>query len=43
LSININYVKKYHKGRGGYVEMDDATIIEVSQRKKDDFIAKLKV
>ena len=40
--ININYVKKYYKGRGGFIEMDDNTKIEVSQRKKDEFLAKLK-
>lgn len=35
--INLNYVKKYFKGRGGYVEMEDGTSIEVSARKKDEF------
>jgi two-component system LytT family response regulator len=36
--ININYVKQYYKGRGGYVEMEDGTKIEVSVRKKDEFL-----
>ena len=36
--ININYIKKYYKGRGGYVEMEDGVSIEVSVRKKDDFL-----
>ena len=40
--ININYIKKYYKGRGGYVEMDDNKKIEVSQRKKEEFLAKIK-
>ena len=40
--ININYIKKYHKGRGGYVEMDDNTSIEVSSRKRDSFLEMLK-
>jgi two-component system, LytTR family, response regulator len=40
--INIHQVKKYHKGRGGYVVMHDGTSIEVSVRKKDDFPARFK-
>ena len=38
--ININFVKKYFKGRGGYVEMENGSIIEISIRKKDDFLNK---
>lgn len=34
--ININYVKKYFKGRGGYVVMDDEKSIEISSRKKEE-------
>jgi len=40
--ININFVKKYYKGRGGYVEMQDGSKIEISARKKDDFFALFK-
>jgi two-component system LytT family response regulator len=36
--ININYIKKYYKGRGGNVIMEDGTSIEVSVRKKDEFL-----
>ncbi len=36
--ININYIKKYLKGRGGTVIMEDGINIEVSSRKKDDFL-----
>jgi two-component system, LytTR family, response regulator len=36
--VNINYIKKYHKGRGGYVEMHDGSTIEVSSRKKNEFL-----
>jgi len=36
--ININHIKKYHKGRGGYLEMDDDTLIEISQRKREEFL-----
>jgi two-component system LytT family response regulator len=38
--ININFVKKYYKGRGGYVEMENGTTIEISVRKKEDFLNK---
>jgi len=38
--ININCVKKYYAGHGSYVEMDDGTTIEVSVRKKGDFLEK---
>ena len=40
--ININFVKKYYKGRGGYVEMEDGTSIEISVRKKEDFFARFR-
>lgn len=36
--INLNFVKKYHKGRGGYIEMDDGALIEVASRRKDDLL-----
>lgn len=38
--INVNFVKRYYKGRGGYVEMQDGTTIEISTRKKDIFFEK---
>jgi len=38
--INHYFVKKYHRGRGGYIEMEDGTSIEVSIRKRDEFLAK---
>ncbi len=41
--ININYVRKYFKGRGGYVELKDGTMVEVSSRKKDEFLDKFKI
>jgi two-component system LytT family response regulator len=40
--INLNYVKKYYKGRGGYVEMEDGNTIEISTRKKTDFFEHFK-
>ena len=40
--ININFVKEYYKGRGGYVEMEDGTTIEISVRKKDIFFERFR-
>jgi two-component system, LytTR family, response regulator len=36
--INLNFVKRYHRGRGGEVEMSDGTILEVAVRRKDAFL-----
>ncbi len=41
--ININRVQKYVRGRGGYVVMDDGSSVDVSARRKDEFMALLKV
>jgi two-component system LytT family response regulator len=41
--VNLNYITKYYKGRGGYVELIDGTTVEVSTRKKDDFLEKFKM
>ncbi|GGA98043.1 LytR/AlgR family response regulator transcription factor [Puia dinghuensis] len=38
--VNILHVKKYHRGRGGYVEMDGRYTIEVSARRKADFLSR---
>jgi len=38
--INLNFVKKYHKGRGGAIEMSDGAMIEVATRRKDEFLAR---
>ena len=38
--VNHNFIKKYHQGRGGYLEMEDGTTIEVSSRKKESFLSK---
>jgi two-component system, LytTR family, response regulator len=38
--INLNRIKKYHSGRGGFVVMDDGTSIEVASRRRDEFLAK---
>lgn len=36
--VNLNYVKKYTKGKGGYVTMVNDKIINVSYRRKDKFL-----
>ncbi len=39
--INMQQIKSYVKGKGGYVVMTDGTELEISQRKKGDFLDKL--
>lgn len=39
--INLEYIKHYHKGRGGYITMKSGSTITVSQRKKDEFLKRL--
>jgi len=36
--INLAYVKSYTKGKGGYVTMQDGSNIQVSTRRKEDFL-----
>jgi two-component system LytT family response regulator len=36
--INLNHISKYVKGEGGYVIMSDNTSVDVSRRKKEDFL-----
>jgi two-component system LytT family response regulator len=38
--VNLNYIKKYHRGRGGYIEMEDGALIEVATRRKDELMAR---
>ncbi|WP_424494659.1 LytR/AlgR family response regulator transcription factor [Salinimicrobium sp. GXAS 041] len=40
--INLSYVKKYTKGKGGYVTMTDNSKIMVSTRRKEKFLNLLK-
>ncbi|MFH1297831.1 MAG: LytTR family DNA-binding domain-containing protein [Bacteroidota bacterium] len=40
--VNLIYIKRYVKGKGGSVIMEDNTEVEVSVRKKPDFLVKLK-
>ena len=39
--INLAYIKSYNKGKGGYLQLEDHTEIEVSSRRKEDFLKKL--
>lgn len=39
--INLAYIKTYNKGHGGSVIMEDGAQIEVSVRRKDEFLKKL--
>jgi len=39
--INLYHLKKYHKGKGGYVVMADGAAVNVSTRKKEEFLKAL--
>lgn len=41
--INLAHIKSYNKGKGGFVTMNDNAEVEVSTRRKDDFLKKLSV
>ena len=41
--INMNYMKKFVKGDGGYLIMDDDAKIEVSRRRRPAFMTQLRV
>lgn len=38
--VNLKEIKKYHRGRGGYVEMKDGALIDVAVRRKDEFLSR---
>ena len=40
--INIQYVVKYLKGKGGQVEMTDGSVVDVSVNQKASFLEKFK-
>jgi two-component system LytT family response regulator len=40
--INLEYVKKYISGRGGYIVFEDGSQVDVSERKKKEFIMRMK-
>ncbi len=39
--INLNYIKKYNRGKNASIVMQDDSVIEISTRKKDDFLNKI--
>jgi two-component system, LytTR family, response regulator len=39
--INLNKIKSYQKGRGGYVTMEDNSYIEVASRRRESFMQRL--
>jgi two-component system LytT family response regulator len=39
--ININFIKKYSRGEGGSVQMTDGSEVEVSRRKKEEFLKRM--
>lgn len=39
--INLSYLKSYNKGKGGSVVLTDGTELEVSTRRKEDFLKKM--
>ena len=40
--VNINHVVEYRRGEGGTVVLQNGAELEVSRRKKDNFIAVMK-
>ena len=40
--VNMKHIKEYQKGEGGVVVMSNGKILEVSRRKKEMFIIRLK-
>ena len=40
--VNLNHIKNYVKGAGGYVVMSNGDTVVVSKRKKEEFIKKSK-
>ncbi len=39
--INLNHVKKYNKGRGGFVTMSDESIVDISRANKEEFMKRV--
>ena len=39
--INLNYIKKYLRGTGGQVMLENGDVIDVAKRKKEEFISLL--
>lgn len=39
--INLAFIKTYNRGKGGFVCMNDDSVIEVASRRKEDFLKRL--
>lgn len=39
--INLSFIKSYNKGKGGYIKLENEVEIEVSVRRKEEFLRKL--
>ncbi len=39
--INLDHIRQYHKGEGGHVVMSDGSIVDISKRKKKEFMDRL--
>lgn len=39
--INLRHIRKYHKGEGGTVDLSDGSNVEISRRKKEEFLEAL--
>ncbi|HXB92969.1 MAG TPA: LytTR family DNA-binding domain-containing protein [Puia sp.] len=39
--INLQKIRKYQKGRGGYITMEDGSSIEVATRRREEFLQRL--
>lgn len=40
--VNLNHIMKYYSGKGAYIEMTDGQIIEISLRKRADFLSRVR-
>lgn len=40
--VNMNHVKQYIKGKGGQVKMSNGKLVDISARKRDDFLSRLR-
>lgn len=38
--VNVDFIKVYHRGRGGYIELKNGTTIEVSVRRKEQLLSR---
>jgi two-component system LytT family response regulator len=41
--VNLNKVSKFHRGKPGYLELENGTTLEVSVRRKDELLKKLRL